>query len=64
MFMFGLVCGVIPVGAALYEIIRYSSFEMVYVLVLGFPYFVVGCALFVNSILSLLDWDGDTITGD
>jgi hypothetical protein len=64
MVVSGLACGVIPLGAALFEIIRYSNFEMVYVLILGFPYVAVGCALFANSILSFLDWDGNTITGD
>jgi hypothetical protein len=64
MVMFGLACGIIPLGAAFFEIIRYSNFEMVYILVLGSPYIAVACALFVNAILSCLDWDGHTIIGD
>jgi hypothetical protein len=64
MFMFGLLCGVVPLAAALFEIVRYSNFEMIYVLVVGFPYIVVGCALVANSILSFWDWNGETITGD
>jgi hypothetical protein len=64
MFMFGLVCGIIPLSAALFEIVRYSNFEMGYVLIVGLPYIVVGCALVVNSVLSFWDWNGNTITGD
>jgi hypothetical protein len=64
MFMLGLLIGIIPIGAVIFEIVRYSNFEMVFVPFIGFPYIAVGCALFVNSILSLLNWDGKTITGD
>ena len=64
MFMLGLLIGIIPVGAAFFEMVFYSNFEMVLVPFLGFPYIAVGCALFMNSILSLLNWDDDTITGD
>jgi hypothetical protein len=64
MFIFGLVYGIIPLGAALFEIVRYSNFEMTNILILGLPYVAIGCALFVNSILSFLDWEGKTITGD
>jgi hypothetical protein len=64
MFMLGLLIGIVPVGAAFFEMVFYSNFEMVYALVVGSPYIVVGCTLFMNSILSLLNWDDDTITGD
>ena len=64
MFMFGLVCGILPLGAIFFEIIYSSNFEMIYVLIVGSPYLAIGCALFMNSILSFWDWDGDTITGD
>jgi hypothetical protein len=62
--MFGLLLGIIPIGAAIFEIVRYSNFEMAKILILGLPYIAIGCVLFVNSILTFLDWEGETITGD
>jgi hypothetical protein len=64
MFMLGLLVGIIPLGAAFFEVVRHFNFEMILVPLLGFPYIVVGCALFANSILNLLNWNDDTITGD
>ncbi|MBI2331438.1 MAG: hypothetical protein HYU84_04620 [Chloroflexi bacterium] len=64
MFILGSVGGFIPLGVALIEIFWHSNLEMILFIILAFPYLAIGNALFVNTILSCVDWDGETITGD
>jgi hypothetical protein len=71
MFVSGFMVGVVPLGAVLFKVIDYANYvidyanyEIVFALILGSPYIAVGCALFVNSLLSPFNWNAKTITGD
>lgn len=64
MFVSGFMVGVVPLGAVLFKVIGYANYEIVFALILGSPYIAVGCALFVNSLLSPFNWNAKTITGD
>jgi len=64
MIFLGLLYGLIPLVMIFGEVFINQSFAMLLLLVISFPNIAGGVALLINVILSLADWNGETITGD
>ena len=64
MALIGLFYGGIPLVLILHEVFVGGHRELLVLLVSALPNIVVGILLLVNFGLSLMDWDGKTITGD
>lgn len=64
MFAFGLLVGVIPAIGIIVEIFNSGNFAILRALIPAYPYMAVGIALVINTLLNILDWDGESITGD
>ena len=64
MLVIGLLCGAFPLVAILMELVVSKNYSILGVLLLGSPYIAMGVALLINVVLSLLDKDGKSITGD
>ena len=64
MFVFGFICGVAPLIGIVIEVFISGKFAIPDALVFVLPYAAVGTALFINALLSIRDWHGESITGD
>jgi hypothetical protein len=64
MTLIGIFYGGIPVFLILHEVFIGGNWLMLLVFVTAFPNIAVGILLLVNVVLSILDWNGKTITGD
>jgi hypothetical protein len=62
--LFAIVTGVFPLIAILIELFVEKNYGILIALIALLPYMGVGVLLLVNVILSLLDWNGKSITGD
>ena len=63
MTFIGLLYGGLPLAFILYEAIIAGKWAILSLLIV-FPNILVGVLLLINVVLSLIDWDGETITGD
>jgi hypothetical protein len=63
MTFLGLIYGGIPLTLILYEAI-FTGHWQILALIIVFPNIVAGILLLVNVLLSIMDWNGQTITGD
>ncbi len=63
MTVIGLFYGGIPLMLILYEAIFTGKWALL-ALIVVFPNILVGVLLLINVFLSIVDWDGETITGD
>ena len=63
MLLFGLLCGGIPTGFMIYEVIANQNWDILKALFMNVPY-VVGLLILINGLLSIFDRKGQTITGD
>lgn len=63
MTFIGLLYGGIPLILILHEAIFAGKWAILLLLIV-FPNILVGILLLINVLLSLVDWDGETITGD
>jgi hypothetical protein len=64
MTFIGLIYGGIPLTFILYEAIVGGNWPILFLLIVAFPALPIGILLLVNVVLSIIDWDGETITGD
>ena len=61
--LIGLLYGGIPLIFILHEAIFAGNWLML-LLIIVFPNIVIGILLLLNVVLSIIHWDGETITGD
>ena len=64
MAVIGLLNGGIPVSLIFYEALVGGNWSMLLLLVISFPNIAIGILLLVNLVLSIMDWNGESITGD
>jgi len=64
MFTFGLLVGVFPLIMLFVEIFGAGNLSLLFVIFPISPYMFVGIALVINSIISILNPDAKSITGD
>jgi len=62
--MIGVFYGGLPLLLILHEAFVGGNWGMLLLLVTAFPNIAVGVLLLVNMVLSIADWDGESITGD
>jgi len=63
MTFIGLFYGGIPLILILHEAI-FAGNWLLFLLIIVSPNIAIGLLLLINVVLSLIDWDGETITGD
>jgi hypothetical protein len=63
MMFLALLLGVLPALGIVVELLA-GNFEILWLLVVAFPYLALGVLLTVNVLLSLFDTDSKSITGD
>jgi hypothetical protein len=63
MLLFGLLCGGMPTGFVIFEIITNQNWDVLKALLMNIPY-IVSVLILINALLSIFDRKGQTITGD
>lgn len=64
MTLIGVFCGGLPTIFILYEIVIWGNWSILRLTIDGFLVIAISDLLFINAILSIVDRNGKTITGD
>ena len=64
MALVGMICGAIPFSLMVWELQHTGNWAILLWLVFPYPIIGISVLLLINVILSIVDWDGKTITGD